>query len=250
MQAELQEYWGERSHSYSCENIAEMNSWKQDAWRKLILSYAPKKDTLKILDVGTGPGFFTINLSLAGHEVCGIDVTKEMLSHARENAKAYGTVADFVQYDGVNVPFEDETFDLVISRNVVWNLEKPIDSMKEWKRVLKKGGRILYFDSEWYYYLYDDEAMRRHLEVQQRLIDSGKENGEHHLVSERAKRCEEIAKNLVLSKEKRPEWDVDAMNEIGMDLICLNENIGDFVWDESERMSFEDKPMFMVCAEK
>ena len=40
------------------------------------------------------------------------------------------------------------------------------------------------------------------------------------------------------------------MNEIGMDLICLNENIGDFVWDESERMSFEDKPMFMVCAEK
>lgn len=58
----LKSYWKDRSTSYSVQNVDEMNNWKRDAWRNLILQYAPKKEILRVLDVGTGPGFFAMNL--------------------------------------------------------------------------------------------------------------------------------------------------------------------------------------------
>ena len=42
---------------------------------------------MNILDVGTGPGFFAIILTLAGHNVVGIDITEEMIQRAKVNAQ-------------------------------------------------------------------------------------------------------------------------------------------------------------------
>ena len=80
----IQDYWAVRSDSYSRQNLQEMNNWKRRAWREKILAAAPAGDRLSVLDVGTGPGFFAINLALAGHQVTGLDVTEEMLHHARQ----------------------------------------------------------------------------------------------------------------------------------------------------------------------
>ena len=79
---DLTSYWTDRAHSYSAQNLAEMNDWRRQAWRKLILKHAPEKECLRILDVGTGPGFFAINLALAGHEVTAVDVTDDMACKA------------------------------------------------------------------------------------------------------------------------------------------------------------------------
>lgn len=86
----LTSYWTDRAKSYSAQNIAEMNDWRREAWRKLILSHAPQKEVLRVLDIGTGPGFFAINLALAGHEVTAVDVTEEMLQYAKAMRKAMG----------------------------------------------------------------------------------------------------------------------------------------------------------------
>ena len=40
---DLTDYWTDRAHSYSAQNLAEMNDWRRDAWRELILEHAPKK---------------------------------------------------------------------------------------------------------------------------------------------------------------------------------------------------------------
>ena len=47
--------------------------------------------------------------------------------------------------------FADNTFDMIVSRNVTWNLEHPDRAYYEWMRVLKPGGVLLNFDASWYH---------------------------------------------------------------------------------------------------
>lgn len=73
---------------------------------------------LQILDVGTGTGYFAILLSQIGHQVTGIDLTDAMLKEARDNAALYQVPPTFQQMDAQKLAFLDQSFDVVISRNL------------------------------------------------------------------------------------------------------------------------------------
>ena len=247
----LTSYWTERSESYSDQNVEEMNNWKREAWRNLILKYAPQKKKLRILDVGTGPGFFAMTLALAGHDVVAIDVTEGMLDHARENAKAYGADVTFLLQRGENLPCPDESFDLIVSRNVIWNLEFPECAFREWERVLAPGGRMVYFDANWYLYLFDEEMMAR----RKWLRGAFKENHPDHndagnMSQKRVHDLEMIAYSLPLSREHRPQWDCKMLKTLDMRVVEIIDNIGPYVLSEIEQERDSASPMFMVCAEK
>lgn len=247
----LTSYWTDRAHSYSAQNIVEMNDWRCDAWRKLILSYAPQKDRLRILDVGTGPGFFAINLSLAGHDVTAVDVTEHMLWHAKANAESYGAQVNFVLHRGEFLPFENDSFDLIVSRNVVWNLEYPEQALSEWNRVLVPGGRMVYFDANWYLYLYD-ENLRAEKEAAHAAFHA-KHMPHHHagdLPPRRVAELEQAAYSLPLSKERRPEWDCTVLQGLGMDIKKIIDDIGPGVQDPLDWERDAPIHTFMVCAEK
>lgn len=247
----LTSYWTDRAHSYSAQNIAEMNDWRRKAWRELILSYAPQKERLRILDVGTGPGFFAINLALAGHDVTAVDVTEHMLRHARLNAESYGAHVNFVLHRGEFLPFADGSFDLVVSRNVLWNLEYPQQALSEWSRVLAPGGRMVYFDANWYLYLYDED-LRAEKEAAHAAFHAKHTPHMHagDLPPQRVAELEQAAYALPLSQERRPAWDCAVLQELGMEVKKIIDDIGPGVLDplDWER----DAPIytFMVCAEK
>ncbi len=248
---ELTSYWTDRAHSYSAQNIAEMNDWRRKAWRDLILRYAPKKTTLRILDVGTGPGFFAINLALAGHQVTAVDVTEHMIWHAKNNAMSYGASVDFILHRGEELPFEDESFDLIVSRNVIWNLEYPKEALQEWERVLAPGGRMVYFDANWYLYLYDEE-LRAEKEARHAAFHEKNKNHVHagDMSKERLQDLENAAYELPLSKEYRPAWDRCVLEGLDMKLIEIIEDVGPMVLNPEDYE--RDAPIytFMVCAEK
>jgi len=246
----LKFYWSERSTSYSRQNVEEMNNWKRVVWRKIILDHAPQKECLKVLDVGTGPGFFAMNLALAGHQVSAVDVTEEMLEHARENAAAYGADVKFSLYDGRTLPFEENSFDLIVSRNVLWNIEAPELALQEWKRVLKPGGRMIYFDANWYLYLYDEEQKKRHMAAHENYQKLFPEELHNQMGEKRARFLEDIARNLPLSKENRPDWDKKVLSGMGMKILEIILNVGEVVWDEKEKVHDKASPLFMICAEK
>ena len=247
----LTSYWTDRAHSYSAQNVAEMNDWRCGAWRELILSHAPGKDRLRVLDVGTGPGFFAINLALAGHEVTAVDVTDHMLWHAADNARAYGAEVCFLLHRGEFLPFEDGCFDLVVSRNVLWNLEYPESALSEWARVLAPGGRMVYFDANWYLYLYDGELRKKRDAVHKAFREKHPDfTGGGDLSPERVRDLERIALSLPLSRERRPEWDRDKLTGLGMRIVRVNENIGMNVTDPSMWEHDDATPMFMICADK
>ena len=247
----LTSYWTDRAKSYSAQNIAEMNDGRREAWRNLILSHAPRKGRLRILDIGTGPGFFAINLALAGHEVTAVDVTAEMLAYARCNAESYGAKVDFVLHRGESLPFADASFDLIVSRNVVWNLEYPAEALAEWARVLVPGGRMVYFDANWYLYLYD-EALRVRKKAAEAAFRAKYpiHNYAGDMPKARIRELEQAAYSLPLSREKRPEWDQRVLERLGMKIVEIVDDIGPGVQDPMDWERDDPIHTFMICAEK
>lgn len=100
---------------------------------------------MKILDCGCGPGTITIGLArmIAPGEVVAVDIEEEQLKIAYENAKKAGIGnIEFKQASTLNLPFEDETFDVVFSQATLSHLKHPALAIIEQKRVLKVGGII------------------------------------------------------------------------------------------------------------
>ena len=247
----LKSYWTERAHSYSAQNVAEMNDWRRYAWRDVILENAPRKEHLRVLDVGTGPGFFAMALALEGHTVTAVDVTEHMVQHARINASAYGADVSFILHRGEFLPFEDGSFDLIVSRNVLWNLQYPENALHEWARVLVPGGRMVYFDANWYRYLFDEQLRKEREEYRRKFAKKYPHvQSAGDLPPERVRDLEEMAYDLPLSKELRPQWDVRVLTDSGMKIIKVEEQIGAIVQNKAEFERDRLTPVFMVCAER
>ncbi len=250
---EIQQYWSTRTEGYSEVNQKELEGMQRAAWLSVLESHFPnmENDKIKILDIGTGPGFFPVILTEAGYQVTAVDYTPEMLAKAKENVRvngeAYLEQVVFWRMDGQNLEFDDETFDVVISRNLTWNLEKPEQAYREWIRVLKSGGVLLNFDANWYGYLYDQEK-RAAYEQDRKNVESQKLD-DHYLCTD-IDRMEQIAMQVPLSAAHRPEWDIQVMKQIGVSSVQTDMEIWKKVWSEEEKLNYASTPMFMVYVVK
>ena len=69
IQEKIIQYWTKRADSYSVENNEELAGTSTVSWLCELTSHFPRKKDLKVLDIGTGPGFMAILLSRAGYQV-------------------------------------------------------------------------------------------------------------------------------------------------------------------------------------
>ncbi|MCQ2070293.1 MAG: methyltransferase domain-containing protein [archaeon] len=150
---------GESAESYS-ELIREELKEVKDMWLDMIHKHAPLKDRLRVLDIGCGPGFFSIILTMDGNDVSGIDITPDMVKEAKRNAEGVGVDVDFHIMDADSLEFEDDTFDLIVNRVVTWTIPDLFECYKEWRRVLKPNGRLLVFDSNFQIRFFDEKKER------------------------------------------------------------------------------------------
>lgn len=119
-------------------------------------------EKLRVLELGFGGGNNIAFLAAEGFDTMGIEGSASAHSFATQRLKASGLKAELVVGDFINLPYEDEFFDLVIDREAVYcNMPSTIKkTIQEVHRVLKKGGRFLTF-------MYS-------LEHGSRLLDGGK----------------------------------------------------------------------------
>jgi ubiquinone/menaquinone biosynthesis C-methylase UbiE len=140
-------HWGKRAahfdqdFGHSIGTPAERAAW--DRMFGLALGGRPG---LEALDIGCGTGFLSLELAARGHRVTGIDFASEMLAIAKEKAAAAGASVRFEHADAENLPFAPASFDLVITRHVLWTLPHPETALSEWIRVLRPGGRVAVID--------------------------------------------------------------------------------------------------------
>lgn len=93
----------------------------------------------RILDLGCGDGVLSYLLWKKGARVVGIDVADEAISYAF-NRLGYLKGIEFVLGSAYDMPFTDESFDYVVSSDVIEHLEFPDKMISEIKRVLKENG--------------------------------------------------------------------------------------------------------------
>jgi SAM-dependent methyltransferase len=95
---------------------------------------------LRILDFGSGDGFFTRTL-FNGERVplCGIDTDNRIVGKALTE----GIYNQLPLYDGVRVPFKENSFDLIISNSVLEHVEDLPQTVQELSRILTRGGTLL-----------------------------------------------------------------------------------------------------------
>ncbi|MBV7276215.1 class I SAM-dependent methyltransferase [Clostridium sp. PL3] len=246
LQENIERYWTQSSNNYSNIIKDELKSYRPDKWRSLILSQAPDKLVLDILDTGTGPGFFAIILSQAGHRVTGIDSAAGMLEKAQKNSARAGVCPVFIRMDCHNLNFEDNSFDMIVSRNVTWTLHDPMNVYRQWQRILRPGGRLLIFDANWNLHYYDEELRK---EVERREKECISIYGSTYSGDDKEKMKLDYDE-LPLCKTMRPDWDVKALTELGFKDISFNPDITKELWDDKEKLLYGASPMFMVTATK
>src|SRR4051794_3694538 len=110
------------------------------AWLEL-LSRFTEGSVRQVLDVGCGTGFLALRFAELGHDVTGVDLSPQMLGRAHQKAEQAGFDLDFRVGDASALDFDDEAYDIVAARHVVWNLPDPERGVAEWLRVLRPGGR-------------------------------------------------------------------------------------------------------------
>ena len=180
--SENKAYWTDRASGYSEVNQVELETDQRKKWSDClhgeIVQHFPgiAAAQLRVLEIGTGPGFFAILLCELGYDVTAIDLTPAML-------------------------------------DLTWNLPHPDAAYAEWARVLRPGGLLLNFDANWYAYLFDEKAQAAY---NQDRINSAEQGVWDQNVGENFDVMEDIARRVPLSSIRRPAWDLTQLHGLGL----------------------------------
>ena len=142
-------HWGRRAAGFDADfGHSIRTTAERAAWDRILDLVVGGRGTLDALDVGCGTGFLSLELAGRGHRVTGIDFAPQMLAEARKKAMAQGVAVRFEEGDAEQLPFAEGSFDLVMTRHVLWTLPHPEQAIDEWIRVLRPGGRLAAMDSQ------------------------------------------------------------------------------------------------------
>lgn len=232
-------YWTQRAPDFLTVRLNELRDPISGRWLEEMGRYLPE-GPLRILDVGTGTGYFAILLARAGHVLTGVDLTPAMLAEAEETASGLGLAIDFRRMDAQETKFPDGSFDALVTRNLSWTLPDPEKAYREWYRLLKPEGWLLNFDADYAQNVRNENQKASYI---------SKEGVYGHVGVTPALAAENARITLAMpaSRHSRPAWDLELLERAGFSAFGADESAGARILRERD---LADAPLFLLWARK
>ena len=231
-------YWSHRAEAFQAQRIREFEDEKHERWLAEFRRYIPHDRPLRVLDLGTGTGFFAFVFAAEGHEATGIDLTPDMIERAKETMSILGLEASFHVMDAEMPEFPPESFDVLVTRNLTWTLPHLREAYKAWYGLLKPGGVLINFDADYYSALENEEEIEL------------PENHAHKLVPDYMREeNDEITMEVGAYQMPRPQWDVQLLVEAGFERVTVDRGVYRRIYAEIDEF-YNPTPIFTIAAYK
>lgn len=232
----IKNYWNKRCEAFTNLRICELNSEQRDLWLNIISSKLDNTKKLDILDIGTGSGFLAILMASLDHNVTGIDLSPHMIDSAKNLSKNLGYNINFKTMDAENLDFPNESFDVILSRNLTWTLPNVENAYTQWYRVLRPNGILMNFDANYGNTSFYEETKK-----------INKDNVHKNVDSKLLKECDNIKNDLLISFKNRPFWDIEFLTSLGFECSCDYTNINDKLHGSKDKFCNPTKMFALYC---
>ena len=170
-----------------------------------------------------------------------------MLEQAKANAGELAEKIRFLKMDAQTLEFPDNEFDVIVTRNLTWNLPDPVKAYGEWRRVLRDGGVMLNIDSNWYAYLFDEKKKNEKQAERDCTVQAGVEDYESY---DESWLMENISRTLPMGKLPRPHWDAVTLLNLGFKNVSADTSVSRRLWSREEMLNYASTPCFLIRAVK
>lgn len=228
---EMKQYWTRRVEAFSAQRCREFQSPKHALWLAEFERYLPQRP-LRILDIGTGTGFFASLLSGLGHYVVGIDLTERMITEAKRKRNQYGWHAEFHVMDAEQMTFTAQSFDAIVTRNLTWALPHLPEAYCHWRTFLKDGGILINFDADY---------------CHEKPCYTLPPNHAHRGLGEEMKSAYEQMKEELRQNQLRPAWDKELLENAGFSHVHVDTDVWQRIYAVKDEF-YNPTPIFTVTA--
>ncbi len=141
---EVQKKWNNNSDQWAMQIRSGQDVYRHEFLEPVFMKFLGDIASLDVLDGGCGEGTSSRMLARAGARVSAIDLSQKMIENAKQYESEHPLDISYYQGSAAEMEFADSSFDLVTSWMALSDMSCYAAAMKEFSRVLRPGGRLMF----------------------------------------------------------------------------------------------------------
>ena len=132
----IKNHWNKKAAEFNIDRNAD----EIGRWEKVLSEFLGRDKSKSVVDIGTGTGFLANITGKLGHPTIGMDLSREMLKYAVKQGETCASSAMYIEGNASELPFVDDSIDYIVNARFIWTLLEPEITLREWFRVIRRGG--------------------------------------------------------------------------------------------------------------